>query len=151
MGFFHCRPASPEGDFVLVSPTNLEELGDYRVYSKTNGWYFCQKCGVRVFGVGAVWESANIDLEKWAASGKSDGEGKLQPVLRTKPTTKMRVEDGKEVAKPYHYVSVNAVTLEPGEEIDLRMWHEKGWIFYVECRDRKDAPRFGEPHQGGMY
>lgn len=150
MGFFHCRPISPEEDFVLVSPTNLEELGDYRVYSKTNGWYFCKKCGVRVFGIGAKWEPVVIDLASWAGE-KSEGGEKTQLVLKTAPTTKTRVVNGEEVTKPYHYVSVNAVTLEPGEDVDLRMWHEKGWIIYVDCRARTGAPHFGRPYEGGMY
>jgi hypothetical protein len=48
-------------------------------------------------------------------------------------------------------LSVNAVTLEPGGEIDLKRWHEKGWIFYVDSRFRKGGMRLGEPHDDGMY
>lgn len=150
MGFFHCRPISPDNDFILISPTNLEELGDYRVFSKKNGWYFCKQCGVRVFGVAGVWESTHVNVEQWA-SGKSDGTGNTQSVMMSRPTTRTREVDGKEVTEPYHYLSVNAVTLEPSEDIDLRMWHEKGWVGYVDCRDRKGPPRTEQPYEGGMY
>ncbi|KAJ8112422.1 hypothetical protein OPT61_g5204 [Boeremia exigua] len=149
MGFFHCRPISPEDDFILTSPANIEELGDYRVFSETNGWYFCKKCGVRVFGVGGVWESKHIDVEQWA-NGKHEGEEKSQLVMMTKPTTKKRVRDGKEVAEAYHYLSVNAVTLEPSEDIDLRMWHEKGWVLYMDCRERTGPPRLEKPSRASQ-
>jgi len=150
MGFFHCRPISPENDFILTSPTNIEELGDYRVFSKKNGWYFCKKCGVRVFGVGGLWEPMHVDVEQWAGE-KSKGGAKQQLVMRSKPTTRTREVSGEEVTEPYHYVSVNAVTLEPGEEIDLRMWHDKGWIVYMDCRERTGKPRVEKPYDGGMY
>lgn len=153
MGFFHCRPITPAEDFVLISPTNIKELGDYRVYTETNGWYFCKKCGVRVFGIGAKWGKAQIDLEAWGAgeTGEGEGGGEKQVVLKTLETTKKRTIDGEEVMKPYHYVSVNAVTLEPNEDIDLRMWHEEGWVIYVDCRARTGQPRHGKPFEGGMY
>ena len=150
MGFFHCRPISPEEDFILISPTNLQELGDYRVFSKTNGWYFCKKCGVRVFGVAGEWEPMHTDVKQWAGVER-EGEEKLDLVVRSKPTTRTRVVGAEEVTEAYHYVSVNAVTLEPSEEIDLRMWHEKGWIMYMDCRDRKGQPRLEKPYEGGMY
>lgn len=150
MGFFHCRPISPKDDFILTSPTDLDELGDYRVFSKRNGWYFCKRCGVRVFGVAGVWEAAHVDVEQWA-SGKDDETENSQLVMKTKPTTRTREVDGTEVTEPYHYVSVNAVTLEPSEEIDLRMWHEKSWIGYMDCREHKGKPRVNEPYEGGMY
>ena len=150
MGFFHCRPISPEEDFILISPTNLEELGDYRAFSKTNGWYFCKKCGVRVFGVAGKWEQTDINVEQWAGS-KDTGEGKQQPVLKTRSTTRTRNVSGEEITETYQYVSVNAVTLEPSEDIDLRMWYEKGWVLYMDCRDRKGQPRPAKPYEGGMY
>ncbi|KAH6629465.1 hypothetical protein C7974DRAFT_394548 [Boeremia exigua] len=149
MGFFHCRPINPENDFILISPTNIDELGDYRVFSKTNGWYFCKRCGVRVFGVGGVWESKQIDVEHWA--GEKREEEKSQLVLTSKPTTKTKVVDGKDVTEPYHYVSVNAVTLEPSEDIDLRMWREKEWLLYIDTREGTGKPRSDKPHEGGMY
>ena len=51
-----------------------------------------------------------------------------------------------------HYLSVNAVTLDEGQpNLDLREWHEKGWVFYVDCLERKGKPTFDGPYVGGMY
>jgi hypothetical protein len=150
MGFFHCRPISPGEDFILTSPTIVEDLGDYRVFSKNNGWYFCKKCGVRVFGMAGVWEQAEINVAEWTG-GNVEEDQKRQQVLRTRPMMRTLKMEGKEVTKPYHYLSVNAVTLEPSEDIDLRMWHDKGWIIYMDCRDRSGPPRLEKPYYGGMY
>lgn len=150
MGFFHCRPISPADDFVLTSPTKIEELGDYRTNTETLAWYYCKRCAVRVFAVAGVWEEAHRDLEEWAGV-KSGGGQKLQPVLMTKGTTKAKMVNGEQVSEPYHYLSVNAVTLEPSEDIDLRKWHEKGWVFYVGAGNHKGPPRLEKPYEGGMY
>ena len=60
---------------------------------------------------------------------------------------------GKEVSKPNHYISVNAVTLEPSEDIDLRKWQQNGWVFYVENRLKKNGTqmRLADPFEGGVY
>jgi hypothetical protein len=50
------------------------------------------------------------------------------------------------------YLSVNAHTLEPGQEgLDLREWTEKGWIAYLDMKDQVGESRLGEPHEGGIY
>ncbi len=50
------------------------------------------------------------------------------------------------------YLSVNAATLEPGQEgLDLREWTEKGWIAYFDTKDEVGEDRMGMPHEGGMY
>lgn len=49
------------------------------------------------------------------------------------------------------YFSVNAHTLDAGQEgLDLREWHERGWIVYLDVTI-EGKPRFGKPHDGGMY
>ena len=150
MGFFHCRPISPKEDFILISPTNIGELGDYRVFSKNNGWYFCKKCGVRVFGMAGVWEQAEVSVDEWASANLGVGQDTTQ-VLKTKPMIRTLEAEGQVETKRYHYLSVNAVTLEPSEDTDLRMWHEKGWVMYMDCRDRSGPPRLEKPYYGGMY
>jgi hypothetical protein len=151
MGYFHCRPIAPADDFILTSPTTIEELGEYRTGSKKTAWYFCKDCGVRVFAVVGVWEQVKLDVGEWAGGVEKSGEGEMRKVWRSRGTTKMVEKDGGEVEVPYHYLSVNAVTLEPGGEVDLKMWHEKGWIGYIDSRFRKGEMRLGEPHDGGMY
>jgi hypothetical protein len=150
MGYFHCRPIAPADDFILTAPATIEELGEYRTGSKKTAWYFCKDCGVRVVAVAGVWEQVELDVGEWGGVEKG-GEETLQKVWKSKGTTKRVVREGREEEVPYHYLSVNAVTLEPGGEVDLKMWHEKGWIGYVDSRFRKGGMRLGEPHDDGMY
>jgi hypothetical protein len=150
MGYFHCRPIAPADDFILTSPATIEELGEYRAVTMRTAWYFCKECGVRIVAVAGVWEQVELDVEEWAGT-KQAGERTLQKVWKSNGTTWTVEKDGKEVDVPIHYLSVNAVTLEPGGEIDMKMWHEKGWIFYVDSRFRKGTMRPGEPHEDGMY
>jgi hypothetical protein len=50
------------------------------------------------------------------------------------------------------YLSVNAATLEPGQEgVDLREWMEKGWIAYFDSKDKVVEDRLGVPHGRGIY
>lgn len=50
------------------------------------------------------------------------------------------------------YLSVNAATLDQDQEgLDLREWHEKGWIAYLDCKWGPGETRLKEPHGGGMY
>jgi hypothetical protein len=151
MGFFHCRPTDPAANYILTSPTTIEELGDYRCYEKKHGWYFCKKCGVRVLGLGGSWEQVELDVEKWAGTKKEGEPEKLQKVWKTTGEYTETEVQGKKISKPY-YLSVNAVTLEHSEEIDLIKWHDDGWMAYVECRRNDGTPtRLGKPHEGGMY
>jgi len=150
MGLFHLRPINPTSDYILTSPTNIDHLGEYRCFAKKHGWYFCKTCGVRVLGLGGEWEQVELDVGEWAGTKKEGDEEKLEKVWRTKGKQGTKEVDGTTVKKPY-YLSVNAVTLEPSEEIDLRKWHEKGWIFYVETRRQDGTPIGMKPHEGGMY
>jgi hypothetical protein len=153
MGFFHCRPITPSEDFILTAPKDVSELGEYRVYSKKHGWYFCKSCGVRILGLGGEWEQVDLDVEEWAGTKKEGEKQSLKKVWKTKGEPVTTVVDGKEVTKPY-YLSVNAVTLEPGAEIDLTKWHENGWIFYVENLKKEEngsQMRLNKAYDGGMY
>lgn len=50
------------------------------------------------------------------------------------------------------YISINAITLDVGQEgLDLKEWHEKGWICYLNYLHGKGEDRLGEPFDGGMY
>ncbi|KAJ4364493.1 hypothetical protein N0V83_009087 [Neocucurbitaria cava] len=155
MGYFHCRPINPANDFILTSPAKIEELGEYRTAAKKCAFYFCKKCGVRVVGVIGTWEQVDLDVEHWAGRKEQADKEKLQRVWKSNPTTVITTDaDGKEETKQSHYLSVNAVTLEPGGEIDLRKWHEDGWVFYVENLVKKEGRsemRLKEPFEGGMY
>ncbi len=145
MGFFHCRPIKPEEDFILTSPSTIEELGDYRVFKKEVGWYFCKDCGVRVFGMRGEWEQVETDVAEWAAGTKQAGNEEGKKTQKVWMTRAPAASTGDK-----HYLSVNAVTLEPSEEIDLIKWHEKGWVFYVQSREG-DGMRLKPPFECGMY
>ncbi|KAL5116184.1 hypothetical protein ACEQ8H_005961 [Pleosporales sp. CAS-2024a] len=141
MGYFHLRPINPTEHYILLSP-KPEELGDYRCFEKKHGWYFCKHCGVRIVGLGGSWEPMEIHVDEWA--GTKEGQD-----TRTQTVYKTVAPPGKKM----YYLSVNATSLEPSEDVDLIKWHENGWIFYVECRTREygEPPRFGRPYAGGMY
>lgn len=147
MGMFHCRPINLTEDFILTTPAP-SELGDYRVYDKKIGWFFCKSCGVRTFGLGGAWEETEINVDEWA--GRERTEEGTEKVWKTKGALLQATSDsGEKITRDMHYVSVNAVTL---EGVDLREWHEKGWIFYVDSlQSPREDPRYGKPHVGGMY
>jgi len=49
------------------------------------------------------------------------------------------------------YLSINAVTLEPGQEgLDLKEWTEKGWIAYFDHSEVHED-QMGKPHPGDPY
>jgi hypothetical protein len=146
MGYFHCRPTAPRENFIFTSTTNPNDFGNYETSRKITSWYFCKTCGVRVAAMEGTWAEVELDVEKWAGMKKEGEQENVQKVW--KPVFESK--DGKDNEKCY--LSINAVTLELTEDTDLRKWHEKGWVAYVECRRKDGTPiRFGEPHEGGMY
>lgn len=49
------------------------------------------------------------------------------------------------------YLSVNAATLEAGQEgLDLSEWTEKGWIAYLDFLGEIEEARLGKPYEGGV-
>jgi hypothetical protein len=133
MGFFHVRLMDTPNDFYLLSPKDPNELSDYMCFEKRIHWYFCPACGVRCFAFRGESEvrEVEVDGEKvqaWTARREGWDE----------PNT--------------GYLSVNAVTLEPGQEgLSLKEWHEKGWIQYLDTKDEALEDRLADPHEGGMY
>lgn len=92
---------------------------------------------------GEEWaERVDIDLEKWL--GK-ESEGKMTTVWRPK-------KEGWQEERTAG-LRVNAISLDAGQEgLDLREWHDKGWIAYFDgLNDDKDSARKGTPYPGGMY
>jgi hypothetical protein len=149
MGYFHCRPTDPVDNFILTSPTNPADFGNYQCSRKVTSWYFCKTCGVRVVAMKGTWEEIEVDVEKWAGTKKEGEQDTLQKVW--KPVF-VPAEKQVENKMNENYLSVNAVTLEYSEDTDLVKWHEKGWVAYVESRRKDGTPtRVGEPHEGGMY
>ena len=105
---------------------------------------------MRTFGANGRWEQEEVDVEKWA--GRGDSGGKLQKVWKTTPQDlEIEDSDGNKITKTFGYLSVNAVTLEGGEGgVDLRAWHENGWVYYVDSREHSGGPQL-KPFYCGMY
>ncbi|PMD38090.1 hypothetical protein L207DRAFT_376138, partial [Hyaloscypha variabilis F] len=139
MSFFHVRLPDSVNDFRLLSPLDPQkELSDYRCASGETHWYFCPKCGVRCFTFMGEGEVREVE-----------SEGKVVKFWAPKEPWVEGTEYGS-------YLSVNAATLEAQQEgLDLREWHEKGWITYLEWLGEKPndhgEDRMGAPHVGGMY
>ncbi|TVY36244.1 hypothetical protein LSUB1_G007064 [Lachnellula subtilissima] len=136
--FFHVRlPHEPE-DFLLLAPRNpFADLADYTCFESRIHWFFCGTCGVRCFAFAGEGEEREVDVEgekRMVWSAKREGW--------VKGTS----------AKGFDYLTVNGMTIEPGQEgFDMREWVEKGWIAYLDVKDRVGEPRFRRPYDGGVY
>jgi hypothetical protein len=136
MGFFHLRLPHASKDFALLSPLDpLTELGDYTCFDHDIHWLFCKKCAVRCFAFSGEGEVSRKEI---------DG---VETQIWTPKVDDARPDDG-----PVSYLSINAQTLEPGQEgLDLKDWHEKKWVCYLDSLDEKENDRYGVPHRGGTY
>ncbi|CZR56896.1 uncharacterized protein PAC_06785 [Phialocephala subalpina] len=136
MSFFHLRLLNSPADFYLISPLSpTTELSDYVCFDERIHWYFCPKCGVRYFAFNGESEVVEVDIPV-----AEKGEEEVERRKVWKPKTEGWIE------KETGYLSVNAVTLEPGQEgLDLREW-----IAYLDMRGEEEA-RMGRPHDGGIY
>jgi hypothetical protein len=144
MNIFSVRMAFAPRDFVLLAPTDpFAELLDYQCSDNVTHWLFCPTCGARCIVVGDKnkTETVDIDLEAWLGE-ESTG----------KHTTVFRMQEKNWDETKGDYLTVNATTLDAGQEgLDLREWHEKGWVMYLDCLDYKEDNRQERPHRGGQF
>jgi hypothetical protein len=141
MGFFHVRLPHASQDFALITPLDpMKELGDYTCFDGLIHWLFCKKCAVRCFAISGK-------------GGAEDGEIVEKEIDGTKKEVwVMKSDDKRHADGSFSYLSINAQTLEPGQEgLDLREWYEKKWVHYLDCLDEEGEDRFVEPHRGGTY
>jgi hypothetical protein len=136
MGIFHMRLPHASQDFALLSPLDpMKELGDYTCFEGDIHWLFCKNCAVRCFIVCGEGEVVEREIE-----------GVKRNVWVTKSDDR-KTGDGN-----YRYLTVNAQTLEPGQEgLDLREWYDKNWVCYLDTLDETEEDRYGKPHRGGTY
>jgi hypothetical protein len=134
MSIFHLRVPFAPTDFVLLSPLDpTNQLSDYTCCEGNIHFLFCKTCGVRCFAF--VGEGEVVEKEV---------AGEVRKVWAPK---EVGYEEGQSA-----YLSVNAQTVEAGQDgFDLREWHEKGWICYLDCLDKKGDERTAAPHRGGTY
>ncbi|TVY51687.1 hypothetical protein LCER1_G006546 [Lachnellula cervina] len=140
MAFHHVRLPHEPSDFLLLSPSNpFSGLSDYTCFEARIHWFFCATCGVRCFAYAGKGEGEEREVE-------IEGERKMVW------TAKREGWVSGTSAKGFDYLTVNAVTIEPGQEgFDMREWIEKGWVAYLDVRDEVGEPRFGRPYEGGAY
>lgn len=141
MGIFHVRLVDASQDFLLLMPLEPEkELGDYMCFDKCIHWYFCKNCGVRCFAFAGEGERRVVDVP---------GQGSKEVWT---PKREGWSENNKEAGPGPSYFTLNASSLDAGQEgLDLREWHEKEWIWYLDCLSKVGEDRIAKPHNGGMY
>jgi hypothetical protein len=162
-GHFHVRTANAPEDFLVLSPLDEETgtlkvgpggLGDYTAFDHDIHWYFCTKCGARCFLLDVKGDKGEIKSVP-ASSLPPEPERYLHKTAYPLPKGgEVKVWSPKKEtwSKENCYLSVNAMTLEPGQEgLDLREWHEKGWIEYMDTWKEEGEERLREPHEGGCY
>jgi hypothetical protein len=130
----------------------MKELADYTCNDNKIHWLFCGKCGVRCFllstrdndGQGSIVEKK---VPIWKADEKKfEGEEMRKVWLPGK--------EGKWIEGVFqgYYLSVNANTLEAGQEgLDLRTWTEDKVVSYLDCLNEVGEDRYDRPHEGGVY
>lgn len=134
MAYFHIRPMDSPNDFQLLSPSDPSQLSDYTCFDKRIHWYFCPKCGVRCFAFTGDSETKEVEV---------DGE---------KRTVWAPKAEGWDEDTRGSYLSVNAQSLEPGQEgFNILEWTEKKWISYLDYYYMAGEPRLKEPYEGGTY
>ncbi|KAH8586658.1 hypothetical protein B0O99DRAFT_643921 [Bisporella sp. PMI_857] len=146
--FFNIRLADSSKDFYLLSPitstssegatggikTGEDGLKDYTCFEGDIHWYFCSRCGVRCFNITGQGGVSDVELEGKMVRAWTPKRGGVDEMGR------------------YCQFSLNATSIEPGQEgFDMREWHEKGWIVYLDCLNEVEDDRFGRPCEGGMY
>ncbi|KAH8676428.1 hypothetical protein BGZ60DRAFT_504040 [Tricladium varicosporioides] len=139
MSSFHIRLMDAPNDFLLLSPLNPESggLADYTCGDGEIHFYFCPKCGVRCFTFYGESEVRELEVEV-------RGEVEMRRVWTPKREGWVEPSTG--------CLNVNAATIEPGQDgFDMREWHEKKWIHYLDMKDEVGDARLGEPHNGGLY
>lgn len=145
-------PHAP-ADFMLLTPLELEELGDYRCFSGVIRWLFCKTCGVRCFSLMGEGEVVEREVPEVKLPGRME-EGKeiVEKVVGGKMNRVWVPKDSQKDGGGRTILSVNAHTLEAKQEgLDLREWHEKGVICYLDCLDEKEDDSYDRPHAGGSY
>jgi len=142
---FHIRLPSAPDDFVLVTPLDIKELGDYRCNGGSIRWLFCKNCGVRCFSFDGQGEtSTRADIP-----GK---EGEEVQVWRPKKDGWGEYRKHAGLSGPYSYLSVNAHTIEPKQDgFDLREWVEQKRVVYLDGLEHEVEETTNKPAPGGTY
>jgi hypothetical protein len=156
-GIFHLRLKFAPDDFLLLSPSDpaADDSGMtlYMTNGKKSNWWFCKTCGVRCFTIRGETEHAEVEVETKSIRELGIGTVAAEDNGVTKVKAwKLKKKGYAEVPDGDNYFSVNAVTVNPKQNgLDLREWHERRWIAYVDSLERKESFKVGSPHVGGIY
>jgi hypothetical protein len=156
--YFHISLADTCNDFILLSPLDpLVELTNYQCVEKRQNLLFCPTCGIRAFiaetPVGEpMGEITSQDLSILGLSQSQlkrlgfENEDDAKAVRVNIPGTGWK--DG-----TTHFLRVNAHALDADQKgLDLREWHERKWVQYVNWFDEVDGARsYERPFHFGAY
>jgi hypothetical protein len=154
-GLLHTRLNDPPSDFLLIAP--LDPLGPdsslsvYRCNTGRIAFLFCRTCGGRCFNFAGEGEVISADLALLGI--EEDMRKRVKAEVDEQGQTKVwRPKPGFIDAANQGYLSVNGYSLDARQEgLDLREWHEKEHVMYLEYLDSPQQNRYGRPFEGGAY
>lgn len=156
--YFHINLADPKSDFILLSPLDpLKELTNYKCAEKAQNLLFCPTCGIRAFiNEGPegkpLGKLVSKDLSKIGLSlSQLQQLGFESERDATDVTVHVPCDEWDSAAT--HSLRINAHALDKGQEmLDLREWHERKWVQYVNWLDEIDGARsYERPFHFGAY
>jgi hypothetical protein len=133
-------PLGDIGTYPSTSPTGKDGLDSsaprYTCLTHTNGWRFCSQCGCSPFASAGTYEVVEKEITL------PDGS------TATRKVWKLHDDTDKQAS----YLSVNMHTIDVNQPgFDLRQFHEKGMIRYLDRLD-DETPKAGDvPYPGGLY
>lgn len=134
----HTRLPNAPRDFYLLSPSSPSDLSNYKCNTEKLNFYFCPTCGVRCFQMNGTGKTDEVELE--VEPGK---------VEKTK-VWRFDEEHWPEMESVDALLSINAVTLEPEDGLDLRELVDKKWLRYGNYRTKWEG-LVDQPYPGGTW
>jgi hypothetical protein len=154
--YFHISLGDTPNDFILLSPLDpLKELTNYKCVEKGMNLLFCPTCGIRAFIAEApegepIGEIVTKDL---SSIGLSQSQLKKLGFENDAEEVKVHVTGNTWKEGITHWLRVNAHALDADQEgLDIREWHERKWVQYVNWFDEVDGARsYDRPFHFGTY
>jgi hypothetical protein len=156
--FFHISLKDASNDFILLSPLDpFKELTNYKCAGMRQNLLFCPTCGIRAFvtmlPAGEPFgEVVTKDISNIGLSLSQLKQLGFQDDVEAKTVKVCVPGDGWKEGRT-HMMRVNANVLDARQEgLDLREWHEKKWVQYVNWLDEVNGARsYDRPFHSGSY
>jgi hypothetical protein len=130
---------------VDAKPELGPNVGQYRCFSKTIGWTFCQICGTTPFA--ALGDFEIVDKEIDVPVKTEDGSYKVEK--QTKRVWHISEKTPNERGKMY--CSINMTSIDQDQPwFDLRKLHEIGSVEYLDWLAENEG-KAAKPFPGGLY